>query len=159
MARTTTNRLMEHEHVLLTLAPRYEGYHAAIGRVAAVGGVDPAIEAAVLVAIEAQDAAAKALKPGTIGNAVDRIARDVCRRHGLERYFAYSGVHGVGVIEFEPPILTSWYKEPLTSDMVFSIDIPMFGAPWGGLRIEDGFLIGPEGAEPLQSLPREIYRT
>jgi len=42
--------------------------------------------------------------------------------------------------------------------MVFSIDIPMFGAPWGGLRIEGGFLVGPEEAEPLQSLPREIHR-
>jgi Xaa-Pro aminopeptidase len=42
--------------------------------------------------------------------------------------------------------------------MVFSIDIPMFGAPWGGLRIEGGYLVGPGGAEPLQSLPREIHR-
>jgi Xaa-Pro aminopeptidase len=40
--------------------------------------------------------------------------------------------------------------------MVFSVDIPVFGAPWGGLRIEDGFLIGTDGAERLQGLSREI---
>jgi Xaa-Pro aminopeptidase len=37
--------------------------------------------------------------------------------------------------------------------MVFSIDIPMFHTPWGGLRAEDGFHVTPEGAVPLQSLP------
>ena len=158
LARTTPLPILAGDHVLLTLAPRYEGYHGAIGRVAAVGRVRPEIEAAVSVAIRAQDAAVLALKPGTIGNRVDTIARDVCRAAGLEDYFAYSGVHSVGVVEFEPPILTSWYEGRLAAGMVFSVDIPVFGAPWGGLRIEDGFLIGPEGAEPLQCLSREIHR-
>lgn len=158
LARTTPKPILAGDHVLLTLAPRYEGYHGAIGRVAAVGTIRPEIEAAVSVAIRAQDAAAAAMKPGTIGNSVDMIARDVCRAAGMEKYFAYSGAHSVGVVEFEPPILTSWYTERLAAGMVFSIDIPMFGAAWGGLRIEDGFLIGPEGAEPLQSLTREIHR-
>ena len=158
LARTTTKPIPAGDHVLLTIAPRYEGYHGAIGRVAAVGTIRPEIEAAVAVAIMAQDAVVAALKPGATGSRVDRIARDVCRAAGLEQYFAYSGVHSVGVAEFEPPILTSWYTEPLAAGMVFSIDIPVFGAPWGGLRIEDGFLIGPEGSEPLQGLPREIHR-
>ena len=158
LARTTPRPILAGDHVLLTLAPRYEGYHGAIGRVAAVGAIRPEIETAVSVAIKAQDAAVAALKPGAIGSSVDRIARDVCRAAGLEKYFAYSGVHSVGVVEFEPPILTSWYEGRLAADMVFSVDIPMFGAPWGGLRIEDGFRIGPEGAEPLQRLPRELHR-
>ncbi len=157
LARTTPKPILSGDHVLLTLAPRYEGYHGAIGRVAAVGAIRPEIEEAVSVAIRAQDAVVAALKPGVIGSSVDRIARDVCRAAGLEQYFAYSGVHSVGVVEFEPPILTSWSTEALAAGMVFSVDIPMFGAPWGGLRIEGGFLVGPEGAEPLQSLAREIH--
>jgi len=158
LARTTTTPIRAGDHVLLTIAPRYEGYHGAIGRVAAVGEINPEIESAVPVAIRAQDAVVAALQPGATGARVDRIARDVCRAAGLEHYFAYSGVHSVGVVEFEPPILTSWHDEPLVPGMVFSVDIPMFGAPWGGLRIEDGFLVGPGGAEPLQGLPREIHR-
>ena len=108
--------------------------------------------------MKAQDAAVAALKPGAVGKRIDRIARMSAAPKGLEKYFAYSGVHSVGVVEFEPPILTSWYEDQLAADMVFSVDIPMFGAPWGGLRIEDGFLIGTDGAEPLQSLPRDIHR-
>jgi Xaa-Pro dipeptidase len=158
LARTTTTPIRAGDHVVLTIAPRYEGYHGAIGRVAAVGVINPEVEAAVPVAIRAQDAVVAAMKPGVTGASIDRIGRDVCRAAGLEQYFAYSGVHSVGVVEFEPPILTSWHEEPLVPGMVFSVDIPMFGAPWGGLRIEDGYLVRPGGAEPLVGLPREIHR-
>ncbi|HVQ29257.1 MAG TPA: Xaa-Pro peptidase family protein [Vicinamibacteria bacterium] len=158
LARTTPAPIRAGDHVLLTLAPRYEGYHGAIGRVAAVGDVRPEIEAATLVAIQAQDAVAAALRAGAIGSHIDRIARDVCRAAGLEKYFAYSGVHSVGVVEFEPPILTSWYEGRLEAGMVFSVDIPVFGAAWGGLRIEDGFLVGTGAAEPLQAVSRELHR-
>ena len=68
LARTTRQPILSGDHVLLTLAPRYEGYHGAIGRVAAVGAIRPEVEAAVAVAIRAQDAAAAALKPGAIGH-------------------------------------------------------------------------------------------
>ena len=158
ICRTTNRRIGKGDHVLITLAPRYEGYHAAIGRVAAVGQVDERIERAVEVAIEAQETTAAALRPGVTGAEIDAISRGVCRAAGLERYFAYSGIHSVGLVEFEAPILTSKSTEPLSADMVFSIDIPVFFAPWGGLRIEDGFLVTSAGAEPLQSIAKGIRR-
>ena len=159
LTRTTPRRVTPGDHVLLTIAPRYEGYHGAIGRVAAVGEVPPQIGAAVDAAIAAQDAVRAAMRPGVAGRELDRIARDRCREADLEQYFAYSGIHSVGVVEFEPPIMTSWQEECLAENMVLSIDIPFFFAPWGGLRIEDGFLIGSDGAEPLQTLPRQLHRT
>ena len=107
-------------------------------------------------AIKSQEATAAALRPGVTGAELDAISREVCRAAGLERYFAYSGIHSVGVVEFEAPILTSRSTEPLSADMVFSIDIPIFFAPWGGLRVEDGFLVTAAGAEPLQKIAKEI---
>jgi Xaa-Pro aminopeptidase len=158
LSRTTHRRVQKGEHVLITLAPRYEGYHGAIGRVAAVGDVDDRIERAVAVAIRSQEATAAAMRPGIAGAELDAIARGICREAGLERHFAYSGIHSTGVVEFEPPILTSNFTEPLSEGMVFSIDIPIFFAPWGGLRVEDGFLVTTAGAEALQSLGKEIHR-
>ena len=158
LARTRPEPIRAGDHVLLTLAPRYEGYHGAIGRVAAVGAIRPEVEAAVAVAIRAQDAAAAALKPGAIGKSVDRIAREVCRAAGLEqllRLFRRAQRRGGGVRAPDPDLLV---RGAAGAGMVFSVDIPVFGAAWGGLRIEDGFLIGPEGAEPLQDLSREIYK-
>jgi Xaa-Pro dipeptidase len=34
-------------------------------------------------------------------------------------------------------------------DMVFSIDIPLFLAPFGGFRYEDGFLVTQKGSVKL----------
>ena len=156
LTRTTTRPIGAGDHVLTTLAPRYEGYHGAIARVAAVGAIDPEIERAMTVAIAAQERTCAALKPGATGAEIDGVARDTCREADLEQHFAYSGVHSVGVAEFEPPILTSWSELTLRPGMVFSIDISIFFAPWGGLRVEDGFLVTESGAEPLQSCPKSI---
>ena len=157
LSRTTNRRVGRGDHVLITLAPRYEGYHAAIGRVAAVGPIDERIEQAMAVAINSQEATAAALRPGITGAELDAISRGACRTAGLERYFAYSGIHSVGVVEFEAPILTSKSTAPLSADMVLSIDIPIFFAPWGGLRVEDGFLVTAAGAEPLQQIAKGIH--
>ena len=45
-----------------------------------------------------------ALRPGIEGRAVEAIGRKIVADGNLGQYFLYSGVHSVGVIEFEPPI-------------------------------------------------------
>ena len=158
LARSTFRCIQEDDHVLLTVAPRYEGYHAAIGRVVLVGEPDPEIRRALNVAIEAQQVCAAALRPGIEGREVEAIGRQIVQAAGLGQYFLYSGVHSVGVIEFEPPIFGPSSPAVLEQDMIISIDIPMFNAPWGGLRIENGYLITAEGAEPLHQTPYIIQK-
>jgi Xaa-Pro aminopeptidase len=153
LARSTFRRVEQNDHVLLTIAPRYEGYHAAIGRVVLVGDPEPEIRRALEVAIRAQQACAAALRPGIEGREVEAIGRQIVNTANLGQYFLYSGVHSVGVIEFEPPIFGPSSPAVLKKDMVISIDIPMFNAAWGGLRIENGYLITATGAEPLHATP------
>jgi len=155
LARSTFRRIERDDLVLLTIAPRYEGYHAAIGRVVLVGDPGPEIRRALRVAVQAQQACGQALRPGVEGRAVEAIGRQIVTDAGLGPYFLYSGLHSVGVIEFEPPIFGPSSPATLAEDMVISIDIPMFNTPWGGLRIEDGYLITATGAEPLHHTPYE----
>jgi Xaa-Pro aminopeptidase len=158
LARSTFRRIAENDLVLLTIAPRYEGYHAAIGRVILVGDPGPEIRRAREVAVEAQRACFQALRPGREGRQVEAVGRQIVAAAGLGQYFLYSGVHSVGVIEFEPPIFGPSSAAILEQDMVISVDIPMFNAPWGGLRIEDGYRITAEGAEPLHHTPYELQK-
>jgi Xaa-Pro aminopeptidase len=158
LARSTFRCVEENDHVLLTIAPRYEGYHAAIGRVVLVGDPGPDILRALDVAVEAQQACAAALRPGIEGREVEAIGRQIVQAAGLGQYFLYSGVHSVGVIEFEPPIFGPSSPAVLEKDMVISIDIPMFNAPWGGLRIENGYLITATGSELLHQTPYYIQK-
>jgi Xaa-Pro aminopeptidase len=158
LARSTFRRIAENDLVLLTIAPRYEGYHAAIGRVILVGDPGPEIRRAREVAVQAQRACFQALRPGREGRQVEAVGRQIVAAAGLGQYFLYSGVHSVGVIEFEPPIFGPSSAAILEQDMVISVDIPMFNAPWGGLRIEDGYRITAEGAEPLHHTPYVLQK-
>lgn len=158
LARSTFRRIEPDDLVLLTVAPRYEGYHAAIGRVVLVGHPDPEIERALDAAIRAQHAAAEASRPGVEGRQVEAVARSIMADADLGQYFLYSGLHSVGVIEFEPPIFGPSSPATLEENMVISIDVPVFNTPWGGLRIEDGYVITASGAEPLNRTTYEIRK-
>ncbi len=158
LARSTFRPIAANDAVLLTIAPRYEGYHAAIGRLVLVGDPGQEIRQALDVAILAQEACFKALRPGVEGRKVEAIGRQVATAANLGQYFLYSGVHSVGVIEFEPPIFVPTSPAVLKENMVISIDIPMFNAPWGGLRIEDGYLMTASGTERLHHTPYHIQK-
>ncbi|MBE7552842.1 MAG: aminopeptidase P family protein [Anaerolineales bacterium] len=158
LARSTFRRIEANELVLLTIAPRYEGYHGAIGRPVLVGDPGEAISRALETAWQAQEACFQAMQPGVEGRAVEAVGRRVVEAAGLGPYFLYSGVHSVGVIEFEPPIFGPSSPAMLQPNMVISVDIPLFNTPWGGLRVEDGFLITETGAERLNETPYRIER-
>jgi Xaa-Pro aminopeptidase len=64
LARSTFRAIQADELVLLTIAPRYEGYHAAIGRAVLVGNPGEEIRRAVEVAWQAQEACFHAMRPG-----------------------------------------------------------------------------------------------
>jgi Xaa-Pro aminopeptidase len=158
LARSTFRPIEPDELVLLTIAPRYEGYHAAIGRPVLIGNPGDEVSHALDVAIEAQQSCFKAMQPGIEGRAAEAMGRQIVAEGGLGSYFLYSGVHSVGVIEFEPPIFGPSSPAKLEKDMIISIDIPMFNTPWGGLRIEDGYLITAAGAEQLHQTPYKIQK-
>ena len=153
LARSTFRTIADDDVVLLTIAPRVQGYHAAIGRPVFVGQPPAIVRAAFDAACRAQEACAAALRPGIEGRAVEQIGRQIMDEAGFGAYFLYSGVHSVGVIEFEPPIFGPSSPAVLAENMIISIDIPVFNAPWGGLRVEDGYLITATGAEHLHATP------
>ena len=158
LARSTFRQIAANDTVLLTIAPRYEGYHAAIGRLVLVGNPDPEVIRALEIAIQAQQTCGQALRPGIEGRQVEAVGRKIVADGNLGQYFLYSGVHSLGVIEFEAPIFGPSSPAALAKDMIISIDIPMFNAPWGGLRIENGYLITAGGAEPLHNTPYLIRK-
>lgn len=158
LARSTFRAIQSGEIVLLTVAPRYEGYHAAIGRPVLVGEVSAEIRRALDVACKAQEACFAAMRPGIEGREVEAAGRRIVEEAGLGQYFLYSGVHSVGVIEFEPPIFGPSSASVLLPNMVISVDIPLFNTPWGGLRVEDGFLMTETGAERINHTPFTLTR-
>ena len=154
--RPGSTSLKKNDFGLLTFGPRFCGYNPAIGRPFFIGKGNEKIIDIAKIALEAQFECELNLKPGAVGREVEAVGRKVLAKHGLENYFVYAGIHSVGLAEFEPPILGTKSEDIIEPGMVFSIDIPIFLAPWGGLRFEDGFIITSDGNIPLSNFYREI---
>ena len=158
LGRSTFRRIQADELVLLTVAPRYEGYHGAIGRAVLVGNPGDEVKRARDAACAAQQACFRAMRAGAEGRAVEATGRRIVAEAGWGAFFLYSGLHSVGVIEFEPPIFGPSSSGDLEETMVISVDIPLFNTPWGGLRIEDGYLVSGAGAERLDTIAYRIQK-
>jgi Xaa-Pro aminopeptidase len=147
IARSSHRTIEAGDLVTVTVAPRYEGYHAALARPFLLER-NPELERIVSVARDAQKRCEDALTAGTRGFDAEKLARQTVAAGNTRSSFPYVGLHSIGAVEFEPPIFASHSVETIQPGMALSIDIPMYHAPWGGLRIEDGFQIDAKGAQP-----------
>jgi Xaa-Pro dipeptidase len=147
IARSTFRTIGADDLVCVTLAPRYQGYHAALAR-PFLFRRNAEIERAIEVALEGQRAGAARLIAGTPGRDAAAAVRDILEGGGTGAELPYVPVHSVGMIEFEPPIFLSSSEVEIQDGMALSIDAALFHGPWGGLRIEDGFAITDGKAQP-----------
>ena len=158
IARTTMRVIEENDVVCLTIAPRYEGYHGACARTVVVGEPGEKFRSALKASITAQETCAAHLFPGNVGSEVEQLGRNVMEQAGYGKNFMYSGLHSVGVTEFEPPILGPSSTAKIQENMVISIDIPLYEADIRGFRTESGYLITKNGPEKLTSIPYYIQK-
>ena len=156
-ARTTMNKIAKDDLVLLTFAPRYEGYHSALGIPVIVGNPPDEAKRAVDAAVRAHKACAALMRNGQTC-AAESEARRIMQEAGFGQNFMYSGIHSVGVIEFEAPIFGPSSKSVMKENMVLSIDIPVFEGKWGGLRVEDGYLIEKNGVNRLSGIEHFVQK-
>jgi Xaa-Pro aminopeptidase len=133
--------------IAVTVAPRYEGYHGALGRPFLLRPA-PELERIVDVARTAQRRCFETLAVGRLGWEAEAVARATVAQGETGAEFPYVGIHSIGVVEFEPPIFASHSAERVQPGMALSIDIPLYHAPWGGFRIEDGFAVEADALRP-----------
>lgn len=98
---------------ILTFGPRINGYSVSIGRTFVTGKPPKEVIRSAEVALEAQNKCAELLKPGIEGRKIEEAARKILKNNNLEKYFVYSGIHSVGLSEFEPPIMGPSSKDVL----------------------------------------------
>ena len=104
---------------------------------------------------QAQDAAAKAAVPGATGHDVDTAARGVLEKAGYGEFFTHGTGHGIGLEVHELPSLKANSKDVLQAGMVITIEPGVYVPEWGGVRIEDDFLVTKDGTIRLSTLPHD----
>ena len=107
--------------------------------------------------LEAQQAAARAVKAGVPASAPDQAARKILEDAGLGPYFVHNTGHGVGFRYHEfIPFLTPGVESPLEAGMVTSVEPGVYIPGFGGIRIEDNVVVGEDGPIFL-STPRQPW--
>ncbi len=99
--------------------------------------------------LEAYETAAKMLKPGAAVSGIAHSAEELFAREGLQ--MPHSLGHGIGLAAHEAPVLKSSGKEDtvLKAGMVITLEPGLYDPDAGGVRLENDFLITPDGAEEL----------
>lgn len=120
------------------------------------------------LAKEALDLAAAALRPGVRGSDIHRLVCDFFHEHGhqtqlhkpagesIESGYFHATGHGVGLEVHERPGIGRLGSEPLVAGDVIALEPGLYRKGFGGVRVEDLFLVTEDGAELLTSFPYEF---
>jgi Xaa-Pro aminopeptidase len=106
--------------------------------------------------LEAQSAARHALRAGVTGSQVDLAARNVLRKHRLDRFFTHSTGHGLGLEVHEDPRLAAGQTQKLQSSNVVTLEPGVYVKGVGGIRIEDDAVVTSGAAKILTTAQRGL---
>lgn len=105
--------------------------------------------------LRAQTAAAETVRAGVAAKDVDAAARRVLAEAGYGDYFTHGLGHGIGLEIHELPRVRADSTDILESGMVITLEPGVYIQGWGGVRIEDDYLVTKDGAVRLSTLPHD----
>lgn len=155
-AQPTANPIRNNQLLLVDVGASQEGYASDMTRMAFLGRPKAQVRSWYKVALEAQQTALDAVRPGAAAGDIDRAARRVLRAAGVEGLFVHSTGHGLGLEIHEPPRLGRREQTPLVEGMVVTVEPGIYREGWGGMRIEDTVVVTRNGARILTPTTKEL---
>lgn len=142
--------------LLIDMGAFVNGYASDMTRTFFVGFAPRKAAQLYKAVLEAQLAAIDAVRPGVKASAIDRAARNVLQRHGLDKAFMHSTGHGLGLEIHEPPKLGKKDATRLEAGMAITIEPGAYVENLGGVRIEDTIIVTAHGCEILTPTPKRL---
>lgn len=149
-------RLPARGFVVLDFGVILSGYCSDMTRTVHLGRPDSEARRMYRAVLGAQRAALKAVKPGASAHAIDRAARGLLHKAGLDQFFTHSTGHGVGLEIHEAPRLAQKCRDKLKPGMVVTIEPGVYVPGESGVRIEDMVVVTPGGCEVLTATTKEL---
>lgn len=154
--RSSVKRLEKFDPVYFCFCnmAQFKQYKLGFDRMFHIGDIKDKDREVQLAAIQAQQAAIAAIRPGVLAEDVAAAANDVYHELGFET--GYRTGSSIGVAYLEAPELKAGDKTVLQPGMTFAVDggISVDGVTAG--RIGDSIVVTQTGADYLTEYPREI---
>ena len=130
---------------IVDLLPQVGGYFADTTRTLWSGKASADTKGVVPLLREVKRDLEKLLRPGVQAIEVDGPARE---RLDSEGSFPHHTGHGIGISHYEAPFIRKDSRDVLEAGMVITLEPGLYYDDWGA-RIEDDYLITPDGFEKL----------
>ncbi len=138
--------------ILFDWGAKVGGYCSDLTRMVFVGSIPRKIGELYGVALEAQERAIAAIRPGRRMCDIDAVARDCITDAGYGKEFGHGLGHGLGLNVHEAPSLSWRSKEKLEAGMVVTVEPGIYLPGVGGVRIEDDLVVTSTGSRVLSRL-------
>lgn len=135
--------------LLIDMGAFQGGYASDMTRMVYLGEADTRYRRLYTAVLEAELGGIDAVRPGAKTADVDKAARNILKKHDLDRYFVHSTGHGLGLEIHEGPRIGRKAPGALMAGMVITIEPGVYLPGWGGIRIEDTVLVTDTGCEIL----------
>ncbi|MHC1636309.1 MAG: M24 family metallopeptidase [Candidatus Methanospirareceae archaeon] len=156
-------RIKRGDLVMADIGGVYHGYHSDEARMYVVGEASEEQIERYEILLEIQKRVIPVMKPGRKVSEVYDVAFSVVNEYECAEWFMgywHYGVrylgHGVGLELDEPPLVAPGVNIELQEGMVLALEPKLIIPGWGGLDLEDTFLITDSGGKHLTYSPREL---
>ena len=149
--------VQEHEPTLFEIWVCADGYWCDHTKNVCPGKLDQRYDELLDALLGVYGRALEHCRPGASLPELDRIIRTGIADAGLAEP-SHPIAHGVGARAHEPPYAHQAGGGTIEEGMVLAIEPGAYWDGGGGLRLEDNFLITPEGAEKLSPFPDGVVR-
>jgi len=146
--------LVKGDLLLFDFGACYGGYRSDITRTVSVGKPQGRAREIYDIVLRANLAAIEAVRSGKPASEIDAVARDLIAEAGYADFFGHGLGHGIGLEVHEAPGLTPQNNDPLEAGMVATIEPGIYLPGFGGVRIEDDVVVGPNGCEVITGFPK-----
>ena len=150
----TDEKVKTGDSVLVDMGVLYKGYRSDISRTIFVGEMEQKFSEIYSIVLEAQMITCCAAIPGITGQNLDKTAREFIISKGYGDYFIHGLGHGIGLDIHEKPMIVSSSQDILDVGSVFTLEPGIYIPDWGGVRIEDIFIMEENGPKRLSRAPK-----
>lgn len=133
-----------------------EGYWSDVGRTAVLGEPDAVLSRRYAAVLAGEEAQRNAIRPATSGRHLFDVAVQHVEAGGVSPYRRHHCGHGIGLDVYEPPAVRPDSSDVLEQGMTLNVETPYYELGWGGIMVEDTYLVDEEGPEALTTSSREL---